>query len=187
MPALAVPRRRRRPARAGSARWTRQSPRTAAGSTCPSRQRQGAPAKRLSSSPGPDWDAMGCRTTPGPCPNALSEGRRHAFSATQAKPLWGGPQRGCTMLSEAPKGPIRAAESVETRKASRRQRSSAQSRRISELVVQQAVAHGPDHDLLLGAHLQLALNGVDGVPYGHRPDFPDFRDAGVGQPPAEER
>ena len=47
------------------------------------------------------------------------------------------------------------------------------------LVIQQAVPHGPDHDLLLRGNAQLHLDGVDGVPDGDRLDPPFLRNRGV--------
>ena len=47
--------------------------------------------------------------------------------------------------------------------------------RSSASVIQQAVSHGPDHDLLLRAKTQLALYAVEAVPDGHRLDPPGLR------------
>ena len=48
-------------------------------------------------------------------------------------------------------------------------------RRTPASFIQQSVPHGPDHDLLLRAKTQLALDTVEGVPYGHRLDSPGLR------------
>ena len=45
--------------------------------------------------------------------------------------------------------------------------------------IQQPVAHGPDHDLLLRAKTQLHLNVVDGVPDGDHLDSPCLRNCDV--------
>ena len=46
-------------------------------------------------------------------------------------------------------------------------------------VIQQTVPHGPDHDLLLRAKTQLALDAVEAVPDGHRLDSPGLRNRAV--------
>ena len=47
------------------------------------------------------------------------------------------------------------------------------------LLIQQSVPHGPDHDLLLRAKTQLALDAVEAVPDGHRLDPPGLRNRAV--------
>ena len=46
-------------------------------------------------------------------------------------------------------------------------------------VIQQAVPHGPDHDLLLRIQSQLVLYAVDGVPDGHGAIATGLGDLGV--------
>ena len=55
------------------------------------------------------------------------------------------------------------------------------------LIVQQAVPHPPDHDLLLGADGQLDLNAIDGVSDRYRLDSPGLCDAGVAYSLAKQR
>ena len=112
------------PSRAGNARWTRvdrgllQAPPTGVGG---GGQRRPNGCVQV---PEPEWDAMGCRTTPGPRPNATSEGRGDAFRAGAERdppPLGPG---GAVRRSPLPRRPHRGSHLTARRSELRRGRRS---------------------------------------------------------------
>ena len=50
-----------------------------------------------------------------------------------------------------------------------------------------AVAHSPDHQLLLALDLELALDAVYGIAYSHRLVAPGLSDLSVRQAPRKQR
>ena len=57
----------------------------------------------------------------------------------------------------------------------------------NQVVIQQAVSHGPHHDLLLGLDPQLVLYPIDGVTNGSHVDAQGFRYPGIRLPCGELR